>query len=136
MSLYYLPPGYYPYYQNYRGIYPTPMAYYASIPTPLIYRQFPEVNPEMFMSSAKEMEVLMKNASRLLAVMASSRKFSLQLMNAAQDSKLKEVENMIHSTGITVQPKVSYTPDGLNLHFDSSKPNDDCCKLTLKLRWK
>lgn len=90
----------------------------------------------MFMSSAKEMEGLMKDASVLLAKMAESKQFSYQLMAAAQQSKMAEVEKMITSTGISKVPDVSYTPDGLKLHFDSSKgDNVKCCDLTLKLRW-
>ncbi|MED3549522.1 hypothetical protein ACTHO0_14820 [Cytobacillus praedii] len=87
------------------------------------------------MSSAKDMAILMNDASRLLAEMAKSKKFSFELMNAAQQSKMEKVEQMIKSTGIKNIPKTSYTPDGLSLHFDSGKAYNDCCKLTLKLRW-
>lgn len=87
------------------------------------------------MVSAKDMEILMKDASRLLAEMAESKKFSFELMNAAQQSNMNKVEKMIKSTGIQMIPKVKYTPDGLTLNFDSGKDYDDCCQLTLKLRW-
>ncbi len=78
----------------------------------------------------------MRDASTLLVNMAESKKFSYELMSAAQQSKKREVERMIKSTGISQIPSVSYTPDGLSLHFESDKEeNMKCCDLTLKLRW-
>jgi hypothetical protein len=100
------------------------------------YRTLPAVNPQMFMSSAKKMEVLMKDASTLLVKMAESRKYSYDLMAAAQQSNKAAVENLLKSTGISQVPSVSYTPDGLRLHFESDKDDPQkCCDLTLKLRW-
>lgn len=100
-----------------------------------IYRQMNTVDPTMLMNSAKEMENLMKDASLLLAKMKASKQFSYELMNAAQQSKLVKVENMIKSTGVKKVPKVSYTPDGLHLDFKASADYNNCCILILKLRW-
>lgn len=78
----------------------------------------------------------MRDASTLLVKMAESKKFSYELMAAAQQSKKDAVEKMIKSTGISRIPAVSYTPDGLSLHFESDKEDTQkCCDLTLKLRW-
>ena len=87
------------------------------------------------MNSAKGMEMLMKDASHLLAEMAKSRKFSFDLMSAAQQSHDDKVEKLIKSTGLKIIPKVTYTPDGLKLHFNSGQDYNNCCELSLKLRW-
>ncbi|WP_026584022.1 hypothetical protein [Bacillus sp. J33] len=126
-------PGQYPHPQGCWNYSPNYQATYHPVH---FHRTFPGVDPEMFMSSAKKMEVLMRDASTLLVNMAESKKFSYELMSAAQQSKKREVERMIKSTGISQIPSVSYTPDGLSLHFESDKEeNMKCCDLTLKLRW-
>ncbi|KOP80057.1 hypothetical protein AN957_22465 [Cytobacillus solani] len=126
------PRYFYPCKLSYPPFYPYCNYYYSPHNT---YRQYQNVDPGMFMTSAKDMAIIMKEASHLLAEMAKSKKFSFDLMTAAQQSKMEKVEQLIKSTGIKVIPKVTYTPDGLNLHFDSGKDYNDCCKLTLKLRW-
>jgi hypothetical protein len=126
-------PGYNPQLQN---CWNYPHAYQSYYHPVHFYRTFPAVDPQMFMSSAKKMEVLMRDASTLLVNMAESKKFSYELMSAAQQSKKDAVEKMIKSTGISRIPAVSYTPDGLSLHFESDKEDSQkCCDLTLKLRW-
>ncbi|MDM5228657.1 hypothetical protein QUF73_21270 [Cytobacillus sp. NJ13] len=126
-------PGYSPQLQNCWNYPQACQSYYHPIH---LYRTFPAVDPQMFMSSAKKMEVLMRDASTLLVNMAESKKFSYELMSAAQQSKKDAVEKMIKSTGISRIPAVSYTPDGLSLHFESDKEDPQkCCDLTLKLRW-
>lgn len=112
-----------------------PYAYYHSISPPYIVRQYPTVDPTKFMSSAKEMEIIMHDASILLTKMASSRQFSFEFMGAAQEGKQDKIQNMLKSTGVRRIPKVSYTPDGLFLHFESNSGNEKCCELSVKLRW-
>lgn len=78
----------------------------------------------------------MRDASTLLVNMAESKKFSYELMSAAQLSNKAAVQNLLKSTGISRVPSVDYTPDGLRLHFESDKEDPQkCCDLTLKLRW-
>jgi hypothetical protein len=99
------------------------------------YRQLPAVNPSVFMTSAKHMQIIMKDASLLLAKMSSSRKFSFDLMTAAQNSNHGKVNQLLKGTGVQTMPKVSYTPDGLKLDFSSFAEDMDCCHLSLSLRW-
>ncbi|MDQ0270880.1 hypothetical protein [Cytobacillus purgationiresistens] len=110
------------YHPNQPPIYPAPA-----------FRSFPSVDPSMFIHSAKEMEGLMKSASALLTKMAESRQFSYELMTAAQQSKITKVESLIKSTGVSNIPKVTYTPDGLRLNFESKA--DKNAGLSLKLKW-
>lgn len=100
------------------------------------YRQLPEVNPSTFMSSAKHMRIIMRDASTLLNRMADSREFSYSLMTAAQESNQQKVENLLKSSGIQTSPKVTYNPDGLKLSFTTQANNIECCHLTLDLRWR
>lgn len=123
-----------------------PYAYYMPIPYCYQYparinsgypdiRQIPAVNPQIFMTSAKDMDILLKDASLVLAKMAKDKKFSYELINAAQLSKQETVEKMIKSIGTKFVPKVKYTPDGLTLTFNTGSEYQDCCSLVLKLRW-
>jgi hypothetical protein len=119
--------------------YTQPVCYFPPSPRQIHYtagmRQFPSVNPATFMSSAKHMQVLMRDASTLLDRMANVQQFSNDLMSAAQQSQTKKAEEMIKATGIKSQPRVSYTPDGLTLVFEAKDEQGHCCNLTLKLRW-
>ncbi|WP_066056033.1 hypothetical protein [Robertmurraya korlensis] len=125
-------PHYSPYYTT--GTRQTPFYYHYYQP---IYgqRPFQEVNPQLFMTSAKYMQSLMKDASVLLERMADSKEFAKQLMTNAQESKQKLVEDQIKQTGIGNIPVVSYTPDGLKLVFSKDLDSINCCNLTLTVRW-
>lgn len=129
----------YPYYNHNEKAYGSPASvprhYYPNGNFPYFYRQLPEINPNIFMTSAQQMQRLMKDASILLDKMASSRKFSLALMEAAQASNQAKVNQVIKETGIVTIPKITYTPDGLKLYFKANAENVDCCHLTLNLRW-
>lgn len=89
----------------------------------------------MFMTSAKYMQSLMKDASVLLERMADSREFARKLMSAAQESKQQLVNDQIKNTGIQNIPNVSFTPDGLKLTFSTNVDSVNCRNLTLSIRW-
>ncbi|MBA4536028.1 hypothetical protein H1Z61_02450 [Bacillus aquiflavi] len=110
------------------------------IPYPVLYqhpafRQFPLVNPSVFMSSASAASMLLDNAKLVVEKVSKSKQFSTRLMNAAQQSKTTEVETIIKSTGIKNMPKISYTPDGLHLEFNDQNETN-CCHLVLMIRWR
>ncbi|WP_444506234.1 hypothetical protein [Cytobacillus kochii] len=98
-----------------------------------ILRSFPPVNPDQFIQSAKAMEVLMNSASKLLDKMAKSREYSYNIMTAAQESNQTKVNQLIESADLNNHPKVTYTPDGLTLNFQSA--GDQSAHLSLKLKW-
>ncbi|WNS74789.1 hypothetical protein RRV45_18160 [Bacillus sp. DTU_2020_1000418_1_SI_GHA_SEK_038] len=125
---------YFTYGQNFYCTTSNQFSYYPFYGMP--NRQYPTVDPATFMSSAKDMENIMRDVSLLLTKMASSRTFSFQLMSAAQASQQDKVSTIIKSTGIKHIPKVRYTPDGLVLEFESANQLQNCCSLLLKLRWK
>lgn len=117
-------PGFVPYYYF----------YYYPLVNPF-RRQYQEVDPAIFMSSAKHMKPLLKDAGTLLNKMADSWKFAFDLMSAAQESNQQKVETIIKGAGISLVPKITYNPDGLNLYFTSIDNQVECCHLTLQLRW-
>jgi hypothetical protein len=103
---------------------------------PYLVRQYPPVDITLFNKSAIAMQKLMKEASIVLNKIASSKNFAYKLMSAAQESKLKEVERLIQSTGVHSKVETSYTPDGINLKLSSQVEGSDCCHLTIALRWR
>lgn len=98
-------------------------------------RQFPQVDPTMFEQSAKSMQTLMKDASLVLNKLAESKDFATKVMYAAQQSNMKEVDELIKSTGIKSQVKTSFNPDGIHMNLSSSIGEAECCHLTIALRW-
>lgn len=131
-----------PFYPYDRSYYPINYSYFPhytpqtnySLPY-TAYRSFPLVDPKIFMASAKHMQFLMLDASVILERMATNRKFSFDLMNAAQHSNKNKVQDLIRSTGIKSKPEVEYNPDGLRLLFLKDTTQANCCQLLLHLRW-
>ncbi|WP_433744109.1 hypothetical protein [Falsibacillus pallidus] len=125
---YLYPPSYYPYR---RPIPPFAANYYPSY-----IRDFPPANPELFMRSAKQMKILLKDAELLMGKISESREFAAKIMDMAQQSKSVEVGKILQGSGIKSKPVIKFNPDGLSLIFHSKEANDlDCCNLQVVLRW-
>jgi hypothetical protein len=120
---------YYPYYVAPQPQSPPNYPYYVP------YRNLPPVDTKMFIKSAKCIQNLMNSANIIVDKFASSQKFSVNIMTAAQFSNQKEVEKLIHSLGLKDEPTVKYTPDGITISFDTKENNFDVCHLSLKIRW-
>ena len=125
---------YHPYYYNspYDRQYHRNLPYYHpnySIRNP------PQLDPTMFMNSARQTKDLIKDGQFILDKIANSKPFSLEIMRAAQSSNKAKVEELIKSTGIKQKPQLSYTPNGLTVTFINEQNNIDCCHLILKIRW-
>ena len=93
--------------------------------------QFPPVDSTLLHESAKESQQLMRDATKLIDLFATSKDFSTKVMDAAQQSKQEEVKRLIRSNGITSQIEVYFNPDGIRLEFRSN-----CCQLLVVLRWR
>ncbi|WP_064092842.1 hypothetical protein [Rossellomorea aquimaris] len=100
------------------------------------YRSFPQVETKTFMSSSDKTLVLLDNAKTVLDRIKSDKNFAFQLMNAAQKSNNQEVHKLITSTGIKVQPIVTFNPDGMRLVFDQTLGEVDCCHVIVIVRWR
>jgi hypothetical protein len=99
-------------------------------------RNYPPVDTNIFMSSAQKTLALMNDAQTLLNHIGNSNDFAYKLMNAAQQSKMEEVNKLIRSTGVKVQPTVHINPDGLQIVFDEKLGVIDCCHVTVIVRWR
>jgi GTP-dependent phosphoenolpyruvate carboxykinase len=100
------------------------------------YRQYQEVDVTQFEQSAKSMQILMREASLVLNKLADSKTFATQVMSAAQQSNMTEVDKLIKSTGIKSKVKTSFNPDGINMKLSSTTGQTECCHLTITLRWQ
>ena len=137
MAHYYCHPNYY----QASTIHGYPIRYVNSIPQAQYYqqstkRQLPAVDSTYFEKSAKSMQLLMKEASLVLNKLAESGPFANEIMVAAQQSNMNEVERLIKSTGIKSKVDTTFNPDGINLKLSSKVEASDCCHLTIALRWK
>ncbi len=129
----------YHYHQVYRPVQQHPHIQYPYPPQMPVYyapRQFPPVQPEVFMESSKKMLPLLRSAETLVVQVSKSESFSRKLMDAAQKSNVDEVKKLVQSTGVQVTPKIDFNPDGLNLNFDAKTGDVDCCHLGVTLRWR
>lgn len=99
------------------------------------HRQFLPVNPKMFMETAKKMDPLLKDAEVLMRHISSTEAFAKKLMNAAQQSNLNEVNQMIAQTGIKSKADIRFNPSGLILILSRKNDPLDCCHVELRVRW-
>jgi hypothetical protein len=116
---------------HYRTYHPIPPYYQTYFPS----RNTAQVNPTMFMDSARQTKELIKDGTLISEKIAGSKPFSIDIMRAAQESNKAKVEELIKSIGIKHKPQVSYTPNGLTLTFIHEQNDIDCCHLILKIRW-
>lgn len=105
-------------------------------PVYVIPRQYPPVDTELFNQSAIETKKLMDDAGEVLDKLADSKEFNAELMYAAQESNMAEVNRLINSIDISSEVEVDYNPDNLRLEFKSQLEDTQCCRLTVALRWR
>ncbi|MBB5324398.1 hypothetical protein HNQ34_001491 [Anoxybacillus tepidamans] len=103
--------------------------------TPYYIRQYPPVDPALFSQSATTAQLLMKDASIILAKFAQSKSFSANIMSLAQEGKTKQVQQMIQSLGIRSKVDIYFNPDGIRLTLSPSSAAAGCCQLVIGLRW-
>lgn len=77
----------------------------------------------------------MQQASLLINRIVNSQRFAYQLMDGAQKSNQRRVEQLIKSTGITIKYIVRFTPTALQIELDNSKEGMNCCQMLVGLRW-
>lgn len=99
------------------------------------YRPLPEVNPDLFVKSSKQMQLLVRDADKVISKMANSTDFSKRVMSLAQESKNNEVKELVKTTGVTNIPDIDFNPDGIFFDFSASIGGTECCHLIIKLRW-
>ncbi|WP_052352869.1 hypothetical protein [Neobacillus dielmonensis] len=101
------------------------------------YRTYPPADISLFQSSIQSFHQLMEQGSLLLSRLANPQ-FARRLMNAAQQGKQNEVNQLMKSIGLHVPVLTKYTPSGVNFILTTKtgpgSPND-CCSLTISLKW-
>ena len=93
------------------------------------------MNTKQLHSSAENFQVIMREARLLIDKIVSTPSFAFELMDAAQLSNQKKVDELIVSTGITIKAETTFSPTGIQIEFDNSKMGAGCCKLDLSLLW-
>ncbi|MCZ2258135.1 hypothetical protein [Sporosarcina sp. G11-34] len=96
---------------------------------------FPPINTTILNSSAQQFQELMKQANLLLDKIINSKEFAHELMDSAQLSNTKKVDELILSTGITLHVKTDFTPTGIRIKIDNFNQENSCCDLTIELHW-
>ncbi|AOV09181.1 hypothetical protein BI350_09395 [Sporosarcina ureilytica] len=86
-------------------------------------------------ASAKEYEVLLKDAQLLIEKILESPDFAHTLMHEAQLSNQQKVDELIASTGIKLKVKATYSPSGIHIEIFSKEYKNGCCLLEMKLYW-
>jgi len=99
-------------------------------PTP-----FPPVNTQRLHASAGKMLKVIKQSQLLINTIVDSPDFARELMDAAQLSNQKKVDELVQSTGTTGKVTTTFTPSGIHIEFDNSDDFGECCKLKIALRW-
>jgi hypothetical protein len=86
-------------------------------------------------TSAKKFQELTKQANLLAGKIVNSKEFAHELMEAAQLSNTKKVEELILSTGITLKIKTYFNPTGIRIELNNSENEVVCCNLLMTLKW-
>lgn len=112
--------------------YPSP---YGLLPWQTFRRQFPDVDTHLFVESAKVTKPILSDVQKILDLIETSNDFSKKLMDAAQKSKMDEVNKMITNIGLQTKPRIEFNPEGLKLYFLGKSGEADCCRVNIVLRW-
>lgn len=102
--------------------------------TPAQLRPSSTANPDLLIQSAKLSQSLLQDAKKVIDMLASSKPFAEQLMNAAQQSQKSVVTGMIQKTGVHTVPDINYNPEGIRLDF-YPKTGEDYCHIIINLKW-
>ncbi|KAA0967007.1 hypothetical protein FQ087_05655 [Sporosarcina sp. ANT_H38] len=77
----------------------------------------------------------MKQADLLAGKIVNSKEFAHDLMEAAQLSNTKKVDELILSTGITLKIKTYFSPTGIRIELTNAGNEGSCCNLLMTLKW-
>jgi hypothetical protein len=96
---------------------------------------FPPVDTHALHKSARTFQKLMKQTDLIVKKIIESDKFAHDLMEAAQKSDQKKVDQLISSTGVKIKYKATFSPDGINIRLQNGEQGGACCTLVLALSW-
>jgi hypothetical protein len=125
------------YYHNPYPVYPPAHAYpgyYRSQPIP---RDYPPVDVKIFTHSVKSFRLLMEQGSILLDRLGDVD-FAHKMMEAAQQGKKVEVDQLLKTMGLQVPVEARYTPSGVTFELRSPQTQNvpaNCCTLSVHMKW-
>ena len=122
----------YPYYPHWEAYNPTRLQSPLSLE---LQSQFPPIDTKRLHSSAEKFQEIMQDARLLIDRIVSTPSFAAELMDAAQLSNKKRVEELIISTGVRVKVETTFNPSGIQIKFNNSELDGGCCKLEIGLLW-
>jgi hypothetical protein len=96
---------------------------------------FPTINTQVLNTSAKKFQELTTQANLLAGKIVNSKEFAHELMEAAQQSNTRKVEELIISTGISLKIKTNFSPTGIRIELTNSDNEVSCCNLLMTLKW-
>ncbi|WP_082918220.1 hypothetical protein [Oceanobacillus sp. Castelsardo] len=96
---------------------------------------YPPVDIQQLDESVRRFQGLMKQANLLLTKLVNDPVFAKELMSEAQQSNTTKVDELIKSTGITIDIETSFTPTGIRIILANSEIAGQCCELLIALRW-
>ncbi|KRG09673.1 hypothetical protein ACA30_21675 [Virgibacillus soli] len=96
---------------------------------------YPPVKIEKLHQSAQKFQLLMTQASLLINKINSSSTFAHELIDAAQQSNKKKVEELIQSTGLSIPVISHFNPDGIIFELSNAENGKGCCTLHIALQW-
>jgi hypothetical protein len=108
--------------------------YTVNYPIP---RMYPPVDTKIFEGSVKSFRLLMAQGSILLDRLGNAS-FAQKVMNAAQQGKNAEVDQLIKTIGLKVPVITKFTPTGVNFTLTTQATQQqpmNCCTLTVAMKW-
>jgi len=100
-------------------------------------RKYPETDPNLFLKSAEEYQILMKQGEILLNRL-SDPSFAKNIMDQAQKGEDNQVNKLIQTIeGLYVPTKITYSPTGVifDLQSPAVSKGEACCTLNMVLKW-
>ncbi|WP_223282836.1 hypothetical protein [Neobacillus kokaensis] len=100
-------------------------------------RSYPPVDTKIFSHSIQSFKILMQQGSILLDRLAELQ-FSKKVMNAAQQGKQAEVDQLIKSIGLKVPVKTTFSPSGVIFELSTNSGTTspfNCCTLNINMKW-
>lgn len=96
---------------------------------------YPAIDTRRLHESAGRMQKIIKQSQLFINRIVDSPEFASELMDAAQLSNQKKVDELIQASGITSKVTTKFTPSGIHIELNNAEKLGECCKLQIALRW-
>lgn len=100
-----------------------------------LYRQ-QQLNPQLFMDSAKGSQKILNDANKIVQKVANDRNFAHEVMVASRNSQFDRVNQLLKSIGINSDLEIWFNPDGIRIELRSGTSEKGKSTLILSLAWQ